>query len=638
MKNAITPDNIINALMDFKKPEFAAKELGVSEKRLTALMTDFNIPSNIAEKFNSEIAIVQQTLENFDTINNLIKSAVPNTLREKFIDAEKYAETDDLIQAIVKTKADFMQSGFRVVSPDTDVEDFCNSVNRDYNIDALVQKATNQAAIQSNLPFYYKKEGEKILSIDILDPKWLEITPLFYWKDKEPQKLVIQRMSDEFKALYRAVRSGQYKNIETTKAMYDNIPPEIHAALNMHGLGASRDGIELNPENGDFVEIINYKGWRDRLVQPEMTAIFKDIRLRQMIIDGDYSIFYHIKYLIHNISVGSPQQQVQGYPFIKQLLEARFTPAKAQELLAKYKSVEKILVEVTSDNIKHSFIHPDPEIFDYRKYFAVNERILRNGGISIILIEGTGNTYSGGYIYLKSLVAEIQKWQRALKRTLEKFYLDVAPKEGRGALYKKILASRTRPRVEFDINFNKEPKQLLDEVKSLFAMGGIDWKTIHEMMGMSHEVIVARRKEEWEAVKNGQQYLYPIFEPSQSLLVSGVNLPYQKPKMSDPNGQPEKPDGEPGRPEGNGEQTNPDNRNRQPRPSEATLESEIGIVKKEGTLWYVFDHTGKKKLSRGYKTKKEANERLRQIEYFKNKGSALNEDIIDLLAAEIEEA
>jgi hypothetical protein len=42
------------------------------------------------------------------------------------------------------------------------------------------------------------------------------------------------------------------------------------------------------------------------------------------------------------------------------------------------------------------------------------------------------------------------------------------------------------------------------------------------------------------------------------------------------------------------------------------------VVRKQGSKWYVFSEEGKK-LSKGYDTKAEAQERLREIEYFKRK-------------------
>ena len=44
------------------------------------------------------------------------------------------------------------------------------------------------------------------------------------------------------------------------------------------------------------------------------------------------------------------------------------------------------------------------------------------------------------------------------------------------------------------------------------------------------------------------------------------------------------------------------------------------MIKKEGSEYYVYNHTGEKKLSKGYSTEQEAQKRLGQIEYFKHEG------------------
>ena len=44
----------------------------------------------------------------------------------------------------------------------------------------------------------------------------------------------------------------------------------------------------------------------------------------------------------------------------------------------------------------------------------------------------------------------------------------------------------------------------------------------------------------------------------------------------------------------------------------------VAVLKQENGLWYVYSEKGKK-LSKGYKTKKEAKRRLIQIEYWKER-------------------
>ena len=43
------------------------------------------------------------------------------------------------------------------------------------------------------------------------------------------------------------------------------------------------------------------------------------------------------------------------------------------------------------------------------------------------------------------------------------------------------------------------------------------------------------------------------------------------------------------------------------------------MIKKVGNLYYVFDESGKKKLSKGYSSRGAAEKRLAEIEYFKHK-------------------
>jgi hypothetical protein len=44
------------------------------------------------------------------------------------------------------------------------------------------------------------------------------------------------------------------------------------------------------------------------------------------------------------------------------------------------------------------------------------------------------------------------------------------------------------------------------------------------------------------------------------------------------------------------------------------------MIKKIGSQYFVFNHTGVKKLSKGFSSYKQAVHRLQQIEYFKHKG------------------
>jgi len=631
-KRKVETRQIVDTLITYHKPEYAADHLDISFKKFGKKCKLLDIPLDIGIEYDKSLAAVRETVKSFEIITNMITSAIPDTLRDKFIYAEKYSKGDDLVQSITSTKSDFMMAGFHVKSKDIGVESFCNEINRTFNMDNIIQQACVKASDISNIPFYYKTvtpKSKDVEDIKILDPKWLSIIPLSMVKDGKPQKAVILQISDEFKRIYRQ-NILLYKDIKMINEMKKAIPPKYLMALNNKGVTARRDCVELLEEDGEYVELINWRGERDRLVMPQMTAVFPDIRLRMLIRDGDYSIFHHIKHLIHQVKAGKTNTtQSGGFGLVSEILNQRLTDEKAQALKAVYSDIDKVMLEITDDTIEHKFNFPDPELFDYRKYLAVEQRILRWGGIALILLDATSSNYSGGYIYLKSLYADVMKWRNAIRRTLEDFYLTIAPAAGRGGLKTKMLDPKTRPHVLFDNTMMKEPKQILDEIKFLLDKGGGSWETIHEMFGIPHSIEMERKKQEWLDVKAEKQFLYPIYEGSQGLLQGYYVPPFQEKQENLPKQIPgKKPAGSPGNPEKDGLQTDNTKQPRQPRPSEATLKeiadmglqvADFGIVKKVGTKWYVYSHDGTKKLSKGYKTKKEAVERLAEIEYFKNK-------------------
>lgn len=59
------------------------------------------------------------------------------------------------------------------------------------------------------------------------------------------------------------------------------------------------------------------------------------------------------------------------------------------------------------------------------------------------------------------------------------------------------------------------------------------------------------------------------------------------------------------------------------------------MIRKEGSEYFVYNHNGTKKLSKGYGSKKEAEKRLQQIEYFKYNDA--DEKIVKRIMKEFEE-
>lgn len=371
-------------------------------------------------------------------------------------------------------------------------------------------------------------------------------------------------MPAELKSLYAVRNQAGYKDLKSMKYL-DKLPADWKKALNKRGVGKGRDGIEIYEDDGKFLRIINHKAREDKLVDPEMTAIFKQIRLRHLMIEGDYGINYHIKSMIHQIKVGNSISKNAPEFLAKLLAQQGLTTEQAQKIKDAYATIEHVMLEVTDDTVTHEFHAPDVKYLEGRKYVPIETQILRWGGIALVLLDAENANYSGGYIYIKALIADIMKWRRRIERVLQAFYLDLAPAMGRkSGLAKKMLDPATRPRILFSDHIMKEPKQLLEEVRFMLTNGGIDWQTAHEWLGVSHNITKARMKRQW--TEEDYKYFYPLYEMHQGMLVPYNREPIE-PKEPPVTTKTGKQPGEPGNP-GDGDQKDRDGGPRQPRNSD----------------------------------------------------------------------
>ena len=128
-----------------------------------------------------------------------------------------------------------------------------------------------------------------------------------------------------------------------------------------------------------------------------------------------------------------------------------------------------------------------------------------------------------------ALRAEIQADNRIISRMIEKFYMDIKPKN---------IKKENVPNVVFDEHLLKEPKNLIDETSMLLKQGPLSSKTALEIFGFSPRIELAQKKEE---LKDKDGYT-PIVEPGQgnSIISQGNVEKALKTKNANP-GSPGKP-------------------------------------------------------------------------------------------------
>ena len=278
-----------------------------------------------------------------------------------------------------------------------------------------------------------------------------------------------------------------------------------------------------------------------------MCAIFDSIVLRELLIDGDYSVAYYIKNLITHIKAGEsitsgPRAGTRDNWASKEDLD---------ELKKSFKTPSKAIRLFTRHHTSVQFIIPDTAAFNPDKYKAVDARIMKWAGVGLALLIGEGGNYATAYVNIKRLIAKIKKFRKIMGRTLEEFYRQVKPN------------NRKAPKVEFDEQSLKEPRQLREEVSMLVKQGLISVQGSLESFGRHYKVERARKQEEG---KEKETWL-PIYESGQGMAMMGYDnetLPNKKkPK-----------EGKPGRPSKD-EPNEPSPFPQHPRPSTAEEKDEL---------------------------------------------------------------
>jgi hypothetical protein len=607
---ALEPQQTLFHVMFSEDDEQAAQQIGTSVDVLHEWYKENDVSPHIRDHA-MEIARVAMPEAKFHELTRITWSTTPTKKVEQFKRAAKYAEENDMVGYMRDLRRDFTVSGFKVFSEDKEVEDTLNKLNKRINADSIVLQLANQFATFDNMALLEQyssnpRQPDYFKSVSVPSVTKLLVHPLNVYMDGQPQYMAATVLPYDF------IQMVKYWN---NYAQRNDLPQKVRQALNSYpkkirdealdqtshtharmqfGMFAEHSGkfVFYDERDGEYLSLYNYKGQTDQLASPTMMRIFRHLDLRDLMLDGDFTVHTFIKYMIHQVKLGDPNAN-RNNPFsFKSGLPSQSTITKMRD---KYSNYEKAMQEVTGPFHTHDFIHPDPKLFDGVKYEPIEKMILNWAGLRIF-IDPSGNTYSSGYIYTKGIQMFVKRARHFIERLMQKVYAPFVPED---ASYD----------MRWDYDIFKDPKQVHDEVISKLEHGLIDPPTAAERVNENPKLTASRIR---EIRDNGNEMDWiPIHEAKQGISQGFLSKKYS---LNDPPQSSN--DGDPGNPRDNGE-PNPSTP-RQPRPSEGSQQVEIAVVRKEGDKWYVYSKDGEK-LSDGYDTKKEAEERLREIEYFKDK-------------------
>ena len=520
------------------------KKVGKRKKEMAA--------RNRADEIGDKIDLIKETA-GFDAESSLEKPGglralrnklIPSSLHDQIEKAVSYSENNDFVQPLIETLQDFGAAGFHNRSTNPAAEKYYNNICREHNMDGMVLRMWNDLLSASNVVFHYKvDEAHKLEYMMTLDPRLTEVVPMF------GDKLVFVEPDEALKNLVR--RQNTKEERERIKEIPEKWKKACTSASETTG---HRHQVLLSEDDGEHTIVRNTAGREDRMAKPTMCSIFDALQLRDLLIDGDYSVAYLIKNCITLVKAGEP---INTGP----KAGSRVNWAKQKDinaLKAQFRTPSKAIRVYGNHTVTIDFVFPDVALFAPIKYNKVENRIMMWAGLSMGLMIGEGGNYATLYINIKKLTAKIKKYRRMIGRLIEKFYQEIKPDN---------IRKDDVPQVKWDEDLLKEPRQLLQEITMLVKQGLLSAESTLDTFEQESAIELERKKKE----DKDKKYWLPIYEPGQGMSMirwGGV----ASAKLKKP-GQ-----GEPGKPEGN--MPTPPNKgpaSRQPRPSTAEDFLEMSI-------------------------------------------------------------
>ncbi len=415
--------------------------------------------------------------------NEITELFVSSDVSKNIRDALKFRRGNELVQIIVETKLDFLAAGFRNHYLDDKSRDFYDNFAIKHDMDAIVTEIADDLLTCDNAILHWKiDEKDNIEYIMTLDPGFVEYNNV---QGNETMKILLD---PEMRTSIQKASPEQKKDI-----------PDKYLKA---GAGAK---VELLNADGEYWMVLTTGRKFRGLVQPSMSAIFADLKLREMFVAGDWSVGFFAKAFIQLVKSGESATGSQ-HAGTKRLYQTPEANAALNNLM---KDVSRAMRIVGDHTLTIEHIVPPTEAYSQDKYGHVETRVLRWGGIPKVIIEGAGGNYASGFLGKIKLFADIKRKRRQVANFIEAFYRQPT-------INSKAL--KNTPQVRFDEQILKDTKELVNELKLLLQYAtGFSARSAVELLGHDADTELARKREEMKDPK----VLIPIFEPNQGLLDEG---------------------------------------------------------------------------------------------------------------------
>lgn len=515
----------------------------------------------------SEDSFGDQTSQGRGSLKYVRRSTIEGSTEDLLKRCATAKDDDDLVSAIINAKKTFFGAGFRVKARGPSgyiakmidalgiiIEAAANVFSKEgresastaFGRLAKVNRDLEQLSIEQSL---HQLSEEIIADWELYDNVVMlwkvgvanERPGLHYITTIDPYRIkgfqggwgqseIKLELTSDFRVMVMTAlaANGNDRSRTIAKLVKDGVPEKyIHAVFD-------NKPVTLKNEDGEFWIIRSNGSKHKGFAKPSLHTIELDIKLRQFLLGGDFSIAFFFKRLIQIVQHGEGSQNGQ---YAGKRGPTWTTQKDIDALSEKFNLPAETLRLITDHTVKVLYSLPPTESLMGEKYEAVEKRILRWGDVPDVLMIGEGGTYAGGFIGIKKLVAKGVRTRRIVGEMLVEFlsHPSVRPVD---------LKDKDTIDVLFDQQNLKEPQQLLEEVNAAYDRGTLSVATYQEQLGFHHDMEAMRKVEEHSA----RGIWRPLFEPRQGLLSVGpdgdvkVGRPRSKTK---PDPTPEKKRGDP---------------------------------------------------------------------------------------------
>lgn len=243
--------------------------------------------------------------------------------------------------------------------------------------------------------------------------------------------------------------------------------------------------VELKNEDGEFWKVSTKARKYYGLKSPSMYTIFDALESRKMLNQGEMTAAFMIKHFIMHVTAG--ESITQGP--LSGNRDNWLSDGDSARLLALITVVSKSLRLVTNHTVKFNFVYPPKEIFNVEKFANCERRILNWAGVVPSVYAGTGSKASEGYLGIRRMISDISSARDEVNDLIIYFF-------SQPEIAKKLnIPEGVIVTSNFDEQVLKEPRQLLEEVKTLIMNNMHDPDSALRELGRNPEIIKTGRQE-----------------------------------------------------------------------------------------------------------------------------------------------